>query len=117
VSHSWLAIVATIAGCWTGDPPPPATPTVPARIACPLYELYVRHEASPRSPAFDAAAKAFDQATADYAAKRYREAELGFLRAADAFQAAGDEADRTWAAGNATSAHHAVESAGSTCSP
>lgn len=114
-----LACCLLVVGCWTGTAsPPPTTSIAPIEPACFEPVLYVRHEASPRSPEFDAAAKAFDQATLDYEQKRYLDAARGFARAAESFEQADDPQDRKWATGNATSARAmAGRKPGLRCSP
>jgi len=85
-----------------------AAPSEPAPAPAPceegLYMLYIRLEASPRSPAFDVAARAFDRATDAYSRGRFAEAALGFMKAAESFLLAEDELDRRWSYGNAVSA-------------
>lgn len=79
---------------------PPGAATLP----CLELGLFSRYEASPRSEAFDAAARAFDSAMADYRDKRYAEAARGFMAAAKSFLDEKDLDDRRWSYGNAVTA-------------
>lgn len=81
-------------------------PTEPAPAPCDegFRALYIRFEASPRTPAFDVAARTFDRATAAYSRGLFAEAALGFMKAAESFLLAEDVSDRRWSYGNAASA-------------
>lgn len=81
-------------------------PSAPASTPCEegFSALYVRFEASPRSAAFDAAARAFDRATEAYSRGFFADAARGFMKAAEGFLTAKDVSDRRWSYGNAISA-------------
>ena len=81
-------------------------PSDPASSPCEegFSALYVRFEASPRSPSFDTAARAFDRATEAYSRGFFADAAHGFMKAAEGFLAAQDVSDRRWSYGNAVSA-------------
>ena len=72
---------------------------------CALPVLMLRTESSPRTPAFDQAAKAFDRATKDWDAHRYFEAAAGFLVAGERFATAGSEGNWKYAWQNAALAY------------
>jgi hypothetical protein len=83
------------------DPPPGDALLAPV---CVQYALYGHLEVYPRPPAFDAAARAFDQGTAAYLGGRFLPAAYDFLAAASRFLAADDVADRRWSYENAAHA-------------
>jgi len=83
----------------------PEDATANLDLACEVFPaLYLRFEASPRSPAFDTAARAFDRATDAYRRGLFAEAARGFTKAAENFLVADDVSDRRWSYGNAVSA-------------
>jgi len=100
--RSLLVLLLGLAAC---SPSRTAVPSEPMGKlqGCPVYVLYGRFEAKPRTPSFDAAARAFDAALDEDRAGRHLSAAHGFTIAATHFLEAGDVEDRRWSYENAVS--------------
>lgn len=79
-----------------------------APSTCTLPTLMLRTEAQPRTKTFAAAAKRFDQATADWKKRRFPEAARAFLEASALFASDGAEGNWKYALQNAVMAFEAA---------